>query len=113
MTKYQHLQSGETLEDVEIRIGLRIMTTRAAGASLRFYDCKAEGQSIQIFCDSRNAKDTDPEHFIQHHNLFRRGDVIGVIGYPGRTKPKGRPTGELSVFATEVILLAPCLRQVS
>lgn len=43
---------------------------------------------------------------------LRRGDIIGVIGYPGRTSPKNRDDGELSIFAQEVILLTPCLHTV-
>ncbi|GMF98788.1 unnamed protein product [[Candida] boidinii] len=43
------------------------------------------------------------------HELLRRGDIIGVIGYPGRTNPAKGGEGELSVFATEVQLLTPCL----
>jgi lysyl-tRNA synthetase class 2 len=113
ISKYSHLKSGETLPDVEIRIGLRVMTMRSAGTSLRFYDCKSEGVAVQIFCDLRNASgNPDVQAFSEHHNMFKRGDIIGVIGYPGRTKPRGRPDGELSVFAKEVVLLTPCLRQV-
>jgi lysyl-tRNA synthetase class 2 len=88
------------------------MTIRSAGTSLRFYDCKSEGESIQVFCDIRNAKGSpDKAAFAKSHDLYRRGDIIGVTGYPGRTKPKNRPEGELSVFATELELLTPCLRQ--
>ena len=39
------------------------------------------------------------------HNLLRRGDIVGVSGFPGKTK-----TGELSIFARCVTLLSPCLR---
>ncbi|EKG12793.1 Lysyl-tRNA synthetase class II [Macrophomina phaseolina MS6] len=46
----------------------------------------------------------------QHENL-RRGDIVGIVGFPGRTNPKNRAEGELSIFAKEVILLAPCLHQ--
>ena len=42
---------------------------------------------------------------------MRRGDWIGVVGYPGRTNPKKGGEGELSIFAREVVLLSPCLRQ--
>jgi hypothetical protein len=46
---------------------------------------------------------------------LRRGDIVGVIGYPGRTAPKNKiekgEEGELSIFAKEVILLTPCLHQ--
>ena len=51
--------------------------------------------------------------FEAQHEHLRRGDIIGVTGYPGRTAPKNRPNeGELSVFASEVILLTPCLHQI-
>lgn len=87
------------------------MSIRTAGNSLRFYDCKGEGQSIQIFCDAQRFEGGDATAFAEHHNLFRRGDWIGVVGVPGRTNPKTRDTGELSVFAKEVVLLTPCLHQ--
>lgn len=37
---------------------------------------------------------------------------MGIVGFPGRTNPKNRDDGELSIFATEVILLAPCLHAI-
>ena len=59
------------------------------------------------------AQEAVGDYLAQHEHLHR-GDVIGVVGFPGRTNPKGkgdeeRP-GELSVFAREVVLLTPCLR---
>lgn len=47
--------------------------------------------------------------FEKQHTNLRRGDVIGITGYPGRTNPKNKETGELSIFATQVTLLSPCL----
>lgn len=105
--KYENLKTGETLEHVTVRMAARIMTIRSAGTSLQFYVCKAEGLSIQILCDSRLAA----KGHSFNHDLFGRGDWIGVVGFPGRTKPKGRPQGELSVFAREILLLSPCLHQ--
>ena len=35
---------------------------------------------------------------------LRRGDIVGVVGNPGKTKK-----GELSVMPTEIQLLSPCL----
>lgn len=29
-----------------------------------------------------------PSDFYSTHHMLRRGDIIGVIGYPGRTKSK-------------------------
>ncbi|KAF2751150.1 lysyl-tRNA synthetase [Sporormia fimetaria CBS 119925] len=113
LEKYEHLKKGEVLEDVEIRVAVRIMSIRSAGNALRFYNCKGEGQAIQIFCDAAHFK-PDPNNaaaFAEHHSLFRRGDWIGIVGNPGRTNPKNRDTGELSVFAKEVLLLTPCLHQ--
>ena len=46
----------------------------------------------------------DEEAFGHVHNAIRRGDLVGVKGYPGKSK-----RGELSVFPTSFIVLAPCL----
>lgn len=55
-------------------------------------------------CIGRDAK--DPNTFISTHENFRRGDIVGVIGTPSRTKK-----GELSISPSETILLAPNLHQ--
>jgi lysyl-tRNA synthetase class 2 len=68
---------------------------------------RAEGLIFQIMCQANNAP--DPEKFVEVHDTLQRGDIIGIVGYPGRTAPKGRDVGELSIFAREVILLTPCL----
>jgi len=47
-----------------------------------------------------------PEAFDGHHELIRRGDIIGATGFPARTK-----AGELSLQVSEVKLLSPCLHQ--
>lgn len=75
--KYDYLKSGETLKDVEIRVGVRIMSTRPYGSSLRFYGCKAEGVSIQIMCDSREASNNSS--FTEQHDVFRRGDWVRLL----------------------------------
>ncbi|GAW26049.1 putative lysyl-tRNA synthetase [Rosellinia necatrix] len=106
--KYADIKSGESRKDVEIRIGLRIMSQRSYGASLRFYDCKAEGISVQVMCEANEATGVP---FLQQHEHLRRGDWIGVVGFPGRTNPKTRDVGELSIFAREITLLTPCLHQ--
>lgn len=48
----------------------------------------------------------DPESFVSVHDNFRRGDIVGVIGTPARTKK-----GELSIAPSQIILLAPNLHQ--
>ncbi|EUC42734.1 hypothetical protein COCMIDRAFT_7748 [Bipolaris oryzae ATCC 44560] len=105
---YSHLKKGETEPEKEIRMGLRVMTKRSASSALHFYVCKAEGVTIQVMCQLQESKADVP--FEKQHENIQRGDIIGVIGFPGRTSPKKGGEGELSIFAREVILLTPCLR---
>jgi lysyl-tRNA synthetase class 2 len=53
-------------------------------------------------------KDANGEStFEKVHASIRRGDILGVVGHPGRAKAKG----EFSVLPSAVTLLAPCLHQ--
>ncbi len=66
---------------------------------------------MALQCQAKEA--TESVAFEKQHELLRRGDIIGIIGFPGRTAPKSKvekgEEGELSIFATNVVLLAPCL----
>lgn len=53
---------------------------------------------------SRDAE--NQETFVADHEIFRRGDIVGVVGTPSRTKK-----GELSISPSKMILLAPNLHQ--
>ncbi|ORY62616.1 uncharacterized protein BCR38DRAFT_243940 [Pseudomassariella vexata] len=114
VTEYGHLKSGEHAKDKEIRVMARMYGKRAAGTKLLFYDLRDEGVRFQAMCQAQEVREGAPAFEKQHEHL-RRGDVIGIIGYPGRTAPKSKlekgEEGELSVFATEVVLLTPCLHQ--
>ncbi|CAL8578817.1 lysyl-tRNA synthetase [Xanthoria parietina] len=110
LPRYESLKTGEHLKDVEIRLGGRIYTKRASGTKLVFYDIRAEGVKVQVMCQAQEATGDVP--FEQQHEHLRRGDIIGIVGYPGRTAPRNRPDGELSIFAREIILLTPCLHQI-
>lgn len=75
-----------------------------------------QGVRLQVLAQADNLPEGSPSFDEQHVNL-RRGDIIGIRGYPTRTNPKtkqgsGDFSGELSIAATEVILLSPCLHQV-
>ena len=106
---YGHVKTGETLTEKEIKIIARIYTKRSSGEKLCFYDVRAEGVRVQVFCQEQYSK--SEVAFQAQHEPLRRGDVIGIIGFPGRTNPKNRAEGELSIFAQEIILLTPCLHQ--
>lgn len=109
--EYGSLKPGEHKKDVEIRVAGRVYTKRSSGAKLVFYDIRGAGTKIQIMCQSQEA--AGEVGFEAQHEHLRRGDIVGIVGYPGRTAPKNRPNeGELSVFAREVILLTPCLHQI-
>ncbi len=75
VTEHESVESGQSRQDVEIRVGVRIMAQRSSSASLRFYDCKAEGVSIQIVCD---AKEATGMPFAEQHDHLRRGDVSSI-----------------------------------
>lgn len=114
VSEYGHLKSGETLKKKEIRFTARLYNKRSSGSKLCFYDVRDEGVRVQVLAQAQEVREGAPE-FEKQHEPLRRGDIIGVIGYPGRSAPKAKiekgEEGELSVFATEVILLTPCLHQ--
>lgn len=109
LLEHKDLTRGMELKDTRVALGMRVMAIRSSSASLRFYVCKAEGKTVQVMCQLQNA--AGDVSFEKQHENIQRGDIIGVIGWPGFTAPKNNPNGgDLSVFAQEVILLTPCLR---
>lgn len=109
--EYGHLKKGELVEDKIISVGCRIYNIRTAGENLRFYEVAVDGAETQIM--ATNGYNTSSIPFADQHDILRRGDIIGVKGFPGRTSPKREDNpGELSIMAQEVTLLAPCLHQI-
>ncbi|XP_053904589.1 lysine--tRNA ligase isoform X1 [Malaclemys terrapin pileata] len=100
--RYSHLQAGDHLRDITVRVAGRIHAKRASGGKLIFYDLRGEGVKLQVMANSRNYK--SEEEYIHINNKLRRGDIIGVQGSPGKTKK-----GELSIIPWEISLLSPCL----
>lgn len=88
-------------EDV-VSIAGRIVNKREQG-KLLFYTIKADGAKVQVMSSLGEYADGE-EAFWKMHGLLRRGDLIGVTGFAGKSKK-----GELSVFPTSILLLAPCL----
>ena len=93
-------------EEHLISVAGRIHNVRASSSKLRFYDLHGEGVKIQIMASAADhtGQAGTPEGYAEMHDLLRRGDVVGVKGYPGKTKK-----GELSIFPVELQLLAPNL----
>lgn len=105
--KFSGLTRGETKADTEIKLTGRIMTKRESGSKLRFYVLKGDGVQMQIMAQAQDAASI--EEYEKQHDELRRGDIVGVTGYPGRTSPAKGGEGELSIFATSIQLLTPCL----
>lgn len=56
---------------------------------------------VAVVC--RNSE-LDLAGFQACHNEVKRGDIVGVEGFVGKSKK-----GELSIFPKKVVLLSPCL----
>ncbi|KAF6372049.1 hypothetical protein mRhiFer1_009786 [Rhinolophus ferrumequinum] len=100
--EHSHLQPGDHLSDITLKVAGRIHAKRASGGKLIFYDLRGEGVKLQVMANSRNYK--SGEEFVRINNKLRRGDIIGVQGNPGKTKK-----GELSIVPYEITLRSPCL----
>lgn len=93
--KYNHLKDGEMLENEKLSVAGRIHSIRESGSKLIFYDLRGEGVKIQVMANARLYESEDK--FASDIDKIRRGDIIGIDGYPGKTKK-----GELSVIPVTV-----------
>jgi len=114
--EFSHLKNGVSEKSRQIQLAGRIYVRRSAGSKLFFYDIRSEGTRLQVLAQADFVDANAPSFEEQHVNL-RRGDIIGVRGFPTRTNPQkkqgeGEFSGELSIAATEVVLLSPCLHQI-
>lgn len=98
--EYKDIEAGAHIEGVEVVIGGRVLAKKGQG-KLIFYDLHADGAKIQIMCPADMHKVGD---FREEHKKIKYGDIMGVRGFPGKSK-----NGELSVFPTEVKCLSACL----
>ncbi|KAF8893632.1 lysine-tRNA ligase [Infundibulicybe gibba] len=98
------IPAGTKLEGATESLAGRVHNIRTSSAKLRFYDLHGEGKKVQIMASQQDAK--DPDAFVATHEVFRRGDIVGVTGTPSRTKK-----GELSISPSSITLLAPNLHQ--
>eukprot|EP00252_Welwitschia_mirabilis_P025798 TRINITY_DN8206_c0_g2_i1.p1 TRINITY_DN8206_c0_g2~~TRINITY_DN8206_c0_g2_i1.p1 ORF type:complete len:666 (+),score=154.91 TRINITY_DN8206_c0_g2_i1:21-2018(+) len=103
IAKYGNLNVGEHLEEVEVSVAGRIKSKRASGAKLIFYDLHSDGAKLQVMADARNSGMEEAD-FTKHHAGIKRGDIVGIHGFPGKSKK-----GELSIFPKSFEVLSPCL----
>ena len=98
--KFAHLKNDESLPNEIVCLAGRVMSKRASGTKLCFYDLEGDSKKIQVLANLKfYPNETD---FININSILRRGDIIGVRGFPARSK-----TGELSIIPIEMKLLTP------
>ncbi|XP_003704018.2 lysyl-tRNA synthetase isoform X2 [Megachile rotundata] len=96
------LGNGEVLENEVHSVAGRVFSIRESGGKLIFYDLRGEGLKIQVMANARHYE--NEEKFATDISKIRRGDIIGVVGNPGKTKK-----GEFSIMPRSITLLSPCL----
>ncbi|CAM6101399.1 unnamed protein product [Calypogeia fissa] len=103
--KYAHLEKGVLVEEESVTLAGRIMTVRSSSGKLMFFDLHGDGAKLQLVARIENAKGVELADFLKHYSGVKRGDIVGITGFPGSSK-----TGELSIFATALVeVLSPCL----
>ncbi|XP_076183977.1 lysyl-tRNA synthetase isoform X1 [Ptiloglossa arizonensis] len=96
------LKNGEILKNEVHSIAGRVHAIRESGVKLIFYDLRGEGLKIQVMANANLY--ADEKNFLIDVSKIKRGDIIGVIGNPGKTK-----RGEFSIVPHSITLLSPCL----
>ena len=96
------IKQGNFLTDKKVSVTGRIYNVRSQSAKLIFIDLMEDNAKVQVFATLNNYEDD----FEVLHKIVRRGDIVGVEGYPGRTN-----TNELSIRPTKILPLSYCLHQ--
>ncbi|HVZ81824.1 MAG TPA: lysine--tRNA ligase [bacterium] len=99
LEKYAGLEAGQHREEDKLSIAGRLMTIRDMGKSCFAHVQDAQGR-IQIYV----RKDGVGEQAYEVFKLMDLGDIIGVKGFPFKTK-----TGEVSVHAVSFEVLSKSL----
>jgi len=101
LDKFSSLDSSDQSEKRDICLCGRITNIRKHGKNLSFIDIRQDESIVQIKA-SASAYEGD---FRNDMISIRRGDIIGVEGFPTVTK-----SGELSLHSKSLTLLAPTLK---
>ncbi|KAJ1630062.1 hypothetical protein T492DRAFT_1005927 [Pavlovales sp. CCMP2436] len=99
IAEFTPLADGERTT-AEAALAGRVQLKRESGTKLVFFDLMADGLKVQVMADASSYKGD----FAADMSCVKRGDIIGVRGFPGKSK-----RGELSLFPATVEMLAPCL----
>eukprot|EP01122_Echinamoeba_exundans_P017830 TRINITY_DN9782_c0_g1_i1.p1 TRINITY_DN9782_c0_g1~~TRINITY_DN9782_c0_g1_i1.p1 ORF type:complete len:558 (+),score=202.20 TRINITY_DN9782_c0_g1_i1:39-1712(+) len=106
IAKFGHLEPQQSIETEIVSVAGRIKSKRDASAKLVFMDLIGGGLAspkVQVLANAAHYEG-GVDAMKKIVSLLRRGDIIGVRGFPTRSK-----TGELSIIPKEIKLLSPCL----
>ncbi|CCW67928.1 unnamed protein product [Phytomonas sp. Hart1] len=99
LQRYDHLTAGQKMDDVCERIGGRVVSLRYMGRIL-FLTIHGDNHSLQVVRQVDH--DFHKDDLKKLKTTLRTGDIIGAVGVPARTEK-----GELSLYAKELVILAP------
>lgn len=90
------------LENEVCSIAGRVHSIRRAGAKLIFFDLRGEGVKVQVMANAKHYE--NEEKYGSDTGKIGRGDIIGIVGFPCKSKK-----GEFSIMPKSIKLLSPCL----
>lgn len=90
-------------EDDVVTIAGRITRVASSGQKIRFMDLKGDNSKLQVFANYQ-FHNHETGDFVEIYNSIKRGDIVGIKGFPGKSK-----RGELSIFPREITILTHCL----
>lgn len=93
---FKDLNDGEKKDDVNVSVAGRVHSIRDASSKLYFYDLRGDGTKIQVMATAGSY--SNAEEFKDDVTKIKRGDIIGVQGFPTKTK-----RGELSIVPSKAI----------
>ncbi|KAJ8679936.1 hypothetical protein QAD02_015723 [Eretmocerus hayati] len=101
--KYSNqIKDGESMEKEICSVAGRVHSIRRSGAKLIFFDLRGEGVKIQVMANAKVYESEEKFHIDM--DKIGRGDIMGVVGYPCKSKK-----GEFSIMPKSIQLLSPCL----
>ncbi|KAF0724562.1 hypothetical protein Ae201684P_012496 [Aphanomyces euteiches] len=109
IAEYNDLPEKARVVDKSVSLAGRITSIRSASKNLVFLDICNDGHEVQVLSEKKHFVGSGDESssessFNNILDSLRRGDVIGIHGFPGKS---GK--GELSIIPRQMIVLSPCL----
>lgn len=84
LERFGRIENGQRLEGVNVSIAGRVLSVRSAGETLSFYDLHGEGVDVRAVANK--SRYGDETSFMSDTGRIRRGDVVGVEGFPAKTE---------------------------